>query len=114
MRKMNFFGFESIDNTLPIVNPQPVVEPREQDDIISTLCAPDPLTGLPDSGLAIAVTRTSEPAVREYIQSVLLKPNPDSDVKAVNADDALELIRHAGEFESAYDDRLTSIIQSHE
>lgn len=100
-----FIGFENIpdDRVRPIVSsPIPV---KKQDEMVSLLYAPDPVTKLPSSDIAMMMKNKDNPEVQRYIQQ-RIQIHHDSVAGSDSADDALSAIRRYKEDVVSYANRL--------
>lgn len=82
------------------------------DDVLQLIFAPDPVTGIPRSDLAVMMSRDSQSEIAQYIRDVLLSPvqsNPGID----DSDFALEATKSRGESLAVYAERLRDIVQRH-
>lgn len=87
----------------------------KKDDAASQLCsiifAPDPVTKLPKSDIALYLDPNVDPAIREFIQVNLLKENPSTDgVPDEFSDMLVDLIRGEDESVAAYAQRIDHML----
>lgn len=82
-----------------------------KDNILITIFAPDPFTGVPRSDLGIVMSKDANPEVADYIIKTLQRPLPGSPSDN-DPDFVLESIRQQGETFEAYANRLREIVAS--
>lgn len=78
---------------------------RDNDEMLSVLYAPDPVTGLPSSNAALLYKDKDKPEVQEYIQKRLFQVR-QSVAGAESADDAIQAIRGYHEDLASFGTRL--------
>lgn len=78
---------------------------RDNDEMLSVLYAPDPVTGLPCSNAALLYKDKDKPEVQEYIQKRLFQVR-QSVAGAESADDAISAIRGYHEDLASFGSRL--------
>lgn len=78
---------------------------RDNDEMLSVLYAPDPVTGLPCSNAALLYKDKDKPEVQEYIQKRLFQVR-QSVAGAESADDAIQAIRGYHEDLASFGSRL--------
>lgn len=83
----------------------------EQDDIIGTIFAPDPVTGIPRCDLAIVMSKSSAPEIGQYIRDQLMRPI-DNGVSTDDAQLALDMTMTKMDSFEAYAARLRELSQS--
>ena len=80
----------------------------DHDPLLDIIFAPDPLTGVPRSDLALIMSKDTSPEVSRFIQDTLMRPgDPLSSVD--DPDFALDACRQRGESDLAYADRLREL-----
>lgn len=89
------------------------VEVKHDSDnqLLDVIYAPDPFTGLPQSDIAVYLSDKVDPAIREFVASQLMQPNPD--IKGVSdeqSDILFDLIRQDGESVADYAVRVREIV----
>lgn len=82
------------------------------DDILLTIFAPDPLTGVPRSDLGIVMSKDKSPEVAQYIRDTLMRPISDNSVRADDADFAISSVKDRRESITAYASRLRTLVNS--
>lgn len=83
------------------------------DEVLNLIFAPDPITGIPRSDIAIMMSRDASPEVREYIQRVLYSsstPTGGTD----DADFAIDSIKDRRESVENYAKRLKDICANYD
>lgn len=83
----------------------------EQDQLLTEIFAPDPITGRPRADLHFMYANDKSPAVADYIRNVLVTPISSSSVMLDSADDALSMTKTRTESNIEYVERLQSIIK---
>lgn len=79
--------------------------------LLDVIYAPDPFTGLPQSDIAVYLSDKVDPAIREFVASQLMTPNPNPQgVDDVNSDLLFDLIRQDDESVSDYAVRVNEMI----
>lgn len=78
---------------------------KKQDEMLSLIYAPDPVTGLPSNDVAMLLKNRDNPEIQRYIQQRLMIAR-DSVRGADNPDDALASIRAYKEDVIAYAQRM--------
>lgn len=96
------------------VKPENVdVKADASEQILDVIFGVNPFSGLPENDVALYLSDKVDPAIKEFIASQLLQPNPD--VKGVpdeQADILFDLIRQPEESLSDYAVRVRGIIES--
>lgn len=82
------------------------------DDLLVTIFAPDPLTGVPRSDLGIVMSKDKSPEVAQFIRDTLMHPIPDDSVRSDDADFAISSVKDRRESITAYASRLRSLVNS--
>lgn len=102
----NFTEFHNLADVpyqrVNVSSPAPV---KKQDEMISLIYAPDPVTGLPSSDVGMLLKHQDRPEVQRYIQQ-RLQISHESVRGADNPDDALTAIRAYKEDVRAYAQRM--------
>lgn len=86
----------------------------EQDDIIKTIFAPDPLSGVPRSDMSLMLSKDTSPVVQQYIRDTLQRPvnsQQNLGVTEEDADFALASMKSAFESRQDYYQRLQTLCQ---
>lgn len=79
--------------------------------LFDVIYAPDPFTGLPQSDIAVYLSDKVDPAIREFVASQLMSPNPKPQgVDDANSDILFDLIRKDGESVSDYAVRVRELV----
>ena len=82
-----------------------------ENQLLDVIYAPDPFTGLPQSDIAVYLSDKVDPAIREFVASQLMTPNPNpKGVDDVNSDILFDLVRQDGESVSDYAVRVREIV----
>lgn len=81
-----------------------------QDDVLSTIFAPDPSTGFPRSDLHLVLSKDSAPEVSQYVRDTLMRPLSSSSSVVDDADVAIESVRLRNEDIITYGNRLREIV----
>lgn len=87
------------------------VDASEQ--ILDVIFGVNPFSGLPENDVALYLSDKVDPAIKDFIASQLLRPNPD--IKGVlddRSDILFDLIRQPEESQSDYAVRVRGIIES--
>lgn len=102
----NFTEFNNLADVayqrVNVPSPSPV---KKQDEMISLIYAPDPVTGLPSSDVGMLLKHQDRPEIQRYIQQ-RLQISHESVRGADNPDDALTAIRAYKEDVSTYVQRM--------
>lgn len=101
-------GYESCGSVYPtsiLRVPSSSVQP---DDILGTIFAPDPVTGIPRSDLAIVMTASSAPEISQYIRDQLMRPR-DNVVSTDDAQMALDMTMTKKDSLESYASRLREL-----
>ena len=80
------------------------------DELTESIFAPDPLTGVPRSDIALMMSKDTRPEVAQYIRDTLQQPRQS--ISTDDPDFALSTIKDRRESIQAYADRLRSMFQS--
>lgn len=80
----------------------------EQDDIIGTIFAPDPVTGIPRCDLAIVMSKSSAPEIGQYIRDQLMRP-VDTGLSCDDAQLALDMTMTKKDSLDTYASRLKEL-----
>lgn len=82
-----------------------------QPDLYKIVFAPDPLTGFPSSDLAFMLNKNQSEEVKQYVRNTLLNPRSDGNLRAPDADTAIEFTtpRFKQQFEE-YRNKLTEFV----
>lgn len=81
------------------------------DEFTSLIFAPDPVTGIPRSDLAVIMSKDTAPEIAQYIQSHFQSPLPSSP-GVDDPDVAIDGIKRPGESIDQYAERLRQIVSS--
>ena len=82
-----------------------------QNQLLDVIYAPDPFTGLPQSDIAVYLSDKVDPAIREFVASQLMTPNPNPQgVDDANSDILYDLVRQDGESVSDYAVRVREMV----
>ena len=82
-----------------------------ENQLLDVIYAPDPFTGLPQSDIAVYLSDKVDPAIREFVASQLMTPNPNpKGVDDANSDILFDLVRQDGESVSDYAVRVREIV----
>lgn len=82
-----------------------------ENQLLDVIYAPDPFTGLPQSDIAVYLSDKVDPAIREFVASQLMSPNPNPQgVDDANSDILFDLVRQDGESISDYAVRIREIV----
>lgn len=82
-----------------------------ENQLLDVIYAPDPLTGLPQSDVAVYLSDKVDPAIREFVASQLMSPNPNPQgVDDANSDILFDLVRQDGESVADYAVRVREIV----
>lgn len=82
-----------------------------ENQLLDVIYAPDLFTGLPQSDLAVYLSDKVDPAIREFVVSQLLTPNPNPQgVDDAHSDILFDLVRQDGESVSDYAVRIRDIV----
>lgn len=96
------------------VKPESVdIKVDASEQILDVIFGVNPFTGLPENDVALYLSDKVDPAIKEFIASQLLQPNPE--IKGVpdeQADILFDLIRQPEESQSDYAVRVRGIIDS--
>lgn len=96
------------------VKPENVdVKVDASEQILDVIFGVNPFSGLPENDVALYLSDKVDPAIKEFIASQLLQPNPE--VKGVpdeQADILFDLIRQPEESQTDYAVRVRGIIES--
>lgn len=84
------------------------------DDLLLTIFAPDPLTGVPRSDLGIVMSKDKSPEVAQYIRDNLMHPVTDNSVPLDDADFAIQSIKDRRESLNQYALRLRQLVNSND
>lgn len=109
--KMYVKGMESLDYMEGFQHdftPEPVKDWNDQ--ILSKVFAPDPVTGNPASD-AFMLLNTKNPALQDYIVNNLRTPVPDNSHGVEDPDDALTLSKDVFESRNEYFERLRDFVR---
>ena len=92
-----------------------VVESEMKNDsdnqLLDVIYAPDLFTGLPQSDIAVYLSDKVDPAIREFVASQLMTPNPNlQGVDDANSDILFDLVRQNGESVADYAVRVREIV----
>lgn len=82
---------------------------RQVDPVLGVIFSTDEVTGLPNTDVAQISNTNTRPEVRQYIESKLMQPIPQSP-RADSPDAAFDAIPRFGETLDAYGDRLVGQI----
>lgn len=85
---------------------------QPSDELVRTLFAPDPVTGVPRSDIAIVMSKDTSPEVSQYIRDTLMRPLPASSSCGDDADFALESVKSESESLTEYCDRLFGLVNN--
>lgn len=97
------------DDLKEIPRPQVDYVPNSDNEILSLIFAPDPVTGVPRSDLAVLMSKDTAPQVSQFIRDNLLSPRSVSFVSVDDPDLALQGIKSRNESLVDYADRLRSL-----
>ena len=101
----NYRGFENV----PIDKPDLIIQrsnfTKENDELMSVVFAPDPVTGLPCTDIGFMMKHKDKPEIAQYIQQRLQVAH-ESGVGSDNPDDALLAIRKYKEDIISYAQRI--------
>lgn len=96
------------------VKPEIVEVKRDaSEQILDVIFGVNPFSGLPENDVALYLSDKVDPAIKDFIASQLLQPNPD--IKGVideKSDILFDLIRQPDESQSDYAVRVRDIIES--
>lgn len=111
-----FKNLSEEDYKLAQIDPLSTIDPqiveKDEDDIMHLIFAPDPLTGMPRSDLAVIMSKDSAPEVAKYIQDTLLRPVvTEGPSGTMDADEALDAMRNHGESFETYANRIRELAQ---
>lgn len=81
------------------------------DDIQKFIFAPDPVTGIPRSDIALTLSKDTRPEIQQYLQQVLQKPLP-SGVRSMDGDTVLDMVKSRRETLTEYANRLRELSQA--
>lgn len=97
-----------------VVDIEEVEEKLSADNqVLDVIYAPDPFTRLPQSDVAVYLSDKVDPAIREFVATQLLTPNPDvKGVDDANSDILYDLIRGDDESVADYAVRIKGIVES--
>lgn len=86
-------GYENVSSLeIPgIVNMSAVSHSVEHDDVLDTIFAPDPVTGIPRSDLAIVMSKSTAPEIGQYIRDQLMRPVDTGSIYCEDAQLALDM-----------------------
>lgn len=114
----NVFGHgECANMTIERLNAQrvntviPAPSTPQQDEVITQIFAPNPVTGIPRSDLGLLLTKDTRPEVSQYIRQSLLSASPSASTLPT-ADEALEMSPAFGESLDAYVQRIRELSKS--
>lgn len=79
------------------------------DPLTAIIFANDPVTGIPQSDLAMIMAKDTSPEISQYIRDNLLKPLPTSE-STDNPNEAISFMRHKGEDLMSYSERLRTMV----
>lgn len=116
MKKINLFPeFVNVsdEQLTPVKRTYDSVE-LPGDDLLLTIFAPDPLTGVPRSDLGIVMSNDKSPEVAQFIRDNLMRPLNDNSVPSDDADFAIQSIRDRRESISQYALRLRQLVNSND
>lgn len=116
MKKINLFPeFVNVsdEQLTPVKRTYDSVE-LPGDDLLLTIFAPDPLTGVPRSDLGIVMSKDKSPEVAQFIRDNLQRPINDNSVPSDDADFAIQSIRDRRESISQYALRLRQLVNSND
>lgn len=116
MKKINLFPeFVNVsdEQLTPVKRTYDSVE-LPGDDLLLTIFAPDPLTGVPRSDLGIVMSKDNSPEVSQFIRDNLMRPLNDNSVHSDDADFAIQSIRDRRESISQYALRLRQLVNSND
>lgn len=104
---------------LDLVNGSPVE--KDSDNILNLIFAPDPVSGIPRSDLAVMYSKDTAPEISQYVRDTLMQPIAPSitdengnPVFCPDADAALDTMRNKGESFVEYAERLRSFGKSND
>lgn len=101
-----FTGLENVRESKNLTSPEESPLPiKKQDEMMSLVYAPDPITGIPSNDIAMMLKNRDNPDVQRYIQQ-RLQVARESYKGAENPDDALTAIRAYKEDVVAYAKRM--------
>lgn len=81
--------------------------------LLDVIYAPDPFTGLPQSDIAVYLSDKVDPAIREFVASQLMTPNPNPQgVDDANSDILFDLVRQDSETVFDYAVRVRELVAS--
>lgn len=86
--------------------------PEEVDPVMKIIQQPDPKTGLPRNELTLLFAADTNPEIREYLQRHIIAPVA-SQGGTSDPDVAIDMIRHRGESDEQYVERLSGEIKSY-
>ena len=115
--------FKELANSFPafrligspcVVDVEEIEEKQSSDNqVLDVIYAPDPFTRLPQSDVAVYLSDKVDPAIREFVASQLLTPNPNPQgVDDSNSDILFDLVRQDGESVADYAVRIRDIVAS--
>ena len=82
-----------------------------ENQLLDVIYAPDPFTRLPQSDIAVYLSDKVDPAIREFVASQLMTPNPNPQgVDDANADILFDLVRQDNESVADYAVRIRDIV----
>lgn len=85
----------------------------DDDDVLGTIFAPDPVTGIPRSDLAIVMSASSAPEISQYIRDQLMRPR-DNVVSTDDAQMALDMTMTKKDSLESYASRLRELSNMNE
>lgn len=105
LRGYERIGLISCSRLLNMSSVSPVMD---NDDILGTIFAPDPVTGIPRSDLAIVLSKCSAPEISQYIRDQLMRP-VDTGVSCDDAQLALDMTMTKKDSFESYASRLKEL-----
>ena len=108
---MCFPAFGKIGSPCVVDIEEAEVKNDAENQLLDVIYAPDPFTRLPQSDVAVYISDKVDPAIREFVASQLMTPNPDfKGVDDTNSDILFDLVRQDGESTADYAVRINNLI----
>lgn len=103
-------GYERIGliSCTKILNMSSLSTVKDDDDVLGTIFAPDPVTGIPRCDLAIVMSKSSAPEIGQYIRDQLMRP-VDTGVSCDDAQLALDMTMTKKDSFESYASRLKEL-----
>lgn len=80
----------------------------DDDDVLGTIFAPDPVTGIPRSDLSVVLSKSSAPEIGQYIRDQLMRP-VETGVSIDDAQLALDMTMTKKDSLESYASRLKEL-----